>query len=52
MISEATQEGKIAELMLRFRTVKDNSDTVEFMDKSKELVDAMLDRYQQMRTMV
>ena len=52
LVSEATQEGKIAELMLKFRTIKEDGENKEFLSKSKKLVDAILMKYQQLRIMV
>lgn len=52
LISEATQEGKIAEIMLRFRTIKEQGDNLDFVSKTKQLVEGILMKYQQLRTMI
>ena len=50
LISDVAQEGNLAELMLRFRSIKEDEETVEFMKKINELNEAILLRYQELRT--
>lgn len=49
LVSEATQEGGIPELMLRFRTIKENSDDIVFMEKIKKMIEEILLKYRQSR---
>lgn len=49
LVWEATQEGGIPELMLRFRTVKENGDDLIFITKIKKMVEEILLRYRQTR---
>lgn len=50
LILDVAQEGNLAELMLRFRSIKEDEETVEFMKKINELNEAILLRYQELRT--
>lgn len=52
LIAEATQEAKLAETMIRFRTIKNNGENLEFITKSKKLVEEILLKYQEVRTMI
>lgn len=49
LVSEATQEGGIPELMLRFRTLKENDDDLIFITKIKKMVEEILLKYRQTR---
>lgn len=48
-IMEASQDGTLAEMILRFRTLKDDDENLQFYKKEKELVQAMLLKYQETR---
>lgn len=50
LISEAAQEGNIPELMLRFRTIKEDDTNFEFISKIKTLIEEILLKYRQMRS--
>lgn len=50
LILDIAQEGNLAELMLRFRSIREDEETVEFMKKINELNEAILLRYQELRT--
>ena len=52
LVSEATQEGKLAELMIRFRTIKESGENLEFVSKLKILIEEILLKYQEIRTMM
>ena len=52
LLSEATQEGRIVELMLKFRTIKGNDEKFEIITSSKELVEAIMMKYKQMRAII
>lgn len=50
LLLDATQEGNIAELFLRFRTIRDESDENSvFILKIKEFIEAILMKYQETR---
>ena len=49
LVAEASQEGGIAELMLRFRTLKENDDDLIFVTKIKKMVEEILLKYRQTR---
>lgn len=48
-ILEASQDGTLAEMILRFRTLKEDDENLQFYTKEKELVQAMLLKYQETR---
>ena len=48
-ILEASQDGTLAEIILRFRTLKEDDENMQFYTKEKELVQAMLLKYQETR---
>jgi CO dehydrogenase nickel-insertion accessory protein CooC1 len=48
-ILEASQDGTLAEMILRFRTLKEDDENMQFYTKEKELVQAMLLKYQETR---
>lgn len=50
LILDVTQDGGLAELMLRLRTIKDDEENVEFMKKVNELNEAILLKYQELRS--
>ena len=51
LLLDAVQEGGIAELFLRFRTIRDDSDENSvFISKIKEFIEAILLKYQETRT--
>ena len=52
LVSEATQEGKLVELMLKFRTIRENGENLEFILNSKKLVEEILLKYQQARVII
>ena len=49
LLLDASQEGNIAELLLRFRTIRDNDENLEFISKVKELIEKILLKYQETR---
>ena len=49
LVLEATQEGNLAELLIRFRTLKTEDDNSLFISKAKELVEGILLKYQETR---
>lgn len=50
LVSEATQEGNIPELMLRFRTIKENDCNYIFISKVKLLIEQIIFKYREMRS--
>lgn len=48
-ILEASQDGTLAEMILRFRTLKEDDENLQFYTKEKELVQTMLLKYQETR---
>ena len=49
LIAEAVQEGNLAEVIARFRTLKIEDDNLLFMTKIKELIEGILVKYQEVR---
>ena len=49
LVLEATQEGNLAELLIRFRTLKTEDENSLFASKAKELVEGILLKYQETR---
>ena len=50
LLLEATQEGKIAELLIRFKTLKNEEDNSQFILKIEELIQGILTKYQETRS--
>lgn len=50
LVLEASQEGTIAELLLRFKTLKDEDNNTLFISKIEELNEGILLKYQETRT--
>ena len=50
LVSEATQEGGIPELMLRFRMIKEDDSNFIFLNKIKMLIEEIMLRYREMRS--
>lgn len=50
LVLEASQEGKMAELLLRFKTLKEDDDGSIFISKLEELSEGILLKYQETRT--
>lgn len=50
LLMEATQEGAIAELLLRFKTLREDDENTIFMTKMKEFTEAILLKYHESRT--
>lgn len=50
LVLEASQEGGIAELLLRFKTLKEEDDNLIFVSKIEELSEGILLKYQETRT--
>lgn len=50
LVSEATQEGGIPELMLRFRTIKEDDNNFIFISKVKALIEQIILKYREMRS--
>ena len=48
-ILEASQDGTLAEMILRFRTLKEDDENMQFYTREKELVQTMLLKYQETR---
>lgn len=49
LVLEASQEGTMAELLLRFKTLKEDDDNLEFVSKLEELAEGILLKYQETR---
>lgn len=49
LVLEAAQEGNLAELLIRFRTLKTEDENSLFVSKAKELVEGILLKYQETR---
>lgn len=49
LLFEAAQEGNIPELLLRYRTLKEEDNNVLFLSKQKELTEEILVKYQETR---
>lgn len=49
LVLEAAQEGNLAELLIRFRTLKIEDENSLFVSKAKELVEGILLKYQETR---
>lgn len=52
LILEASQEGNMAELLLRFKTIKDDSDNSKFLSKIEELNEGILTKYNETRVRI
>lgn len=50
LVLEAAQEGKISELLIRLKTLKEDDENLEFMKKLQELIEGILLKYQEART--
>lgn len=50
LVSEATQEGGIPELMLKFRTIKEDDSNFTFISKIKILIEEIILKYREMRS--
>ena len=50
LVLDASQEGGIPELMLRFRTLRNDDEISEFMAKVKNLIEEILIKYREMRS--
>lgn len=50
LLLDATQEGNMAELLLRLRTLKEDDENLVFLSKVKELTEGILLKYQEMRS--
>lgn len=50
LLLEASQEGNIAELLIRFKTLKEEDDNAIFISKIEELNEGILVKYQETRT--
>ena len=50
LVSEATQEGGIPELMLRFRTLREDDENMEFVSKVKKIIEAILLKYREVHS--
>jgi MinD-like ATPase involved in chromosome partitioning or flagellar assembly len=49
LILDATQEGNLAELLLRFKTLRENGEDLLFITKIKELIETILLKHQEIR---
>lgn len=49
LVLDASQEGNLVELIIRFRTLKLESENLEFFTQAKELVEGILLKYQETR---
>lgn len=52
LLLEASQEGNIAELLIKFKTLKEEDDNLTFISKIEELNDGILKKYQETRTQI
>ena len=50
LLLESTQEGNIAELLIRFKTLRDDDDNLLFVSSIKEMNDGIMLKYQETRT--
>lgn len=50
LVSEATQEANIPELMLRFRTIKEEDNNSIFLSKIKILIEQIIQKYRETRS--
>jgi len=50
LLLDVTQEGNLAELLLRLRTLREDDENLEFFSKVKELTEGILLKYQETRT--
>lgn len=50
LIIDETQDGGLAELMLRLRTVREDEENTEFIVKIKEMIEQILVKYQETRS--
>lgn len=50
LVMEAAQEGNIVELLIRFKTLKEDDENVVFLKNIQELVQGILLKYQEMRS--
>lgn len=50
LVADATQEGNLVELLIRFKTLKDEDDNSLFIKKIEELNEGILLKYQETRT--
>lgn len=50
LVSEASQEGNIPELMLRFRTIKEDDSNYIFISKVKSLIEQIIFKYRETRS--
>jgi len=49
LLLDATQEGNLAELLLRLRTIREDEENLEFFSKVKQLTEGILLKYQETR---
>lgn len=50
LILDETQNGELAELMLRLRTVREDEENIKFISKIKEMIEQVLIKYQETRS--
>lgn len=50
LVSEATQEGGLPELMLKFRTIREDDNNYIFVSKIKLLIEDIISKYREMRS--
>lgn len=50
LLMEASQEGTLVELIIRFKTLKDEDENLTLISKTEELIQGILLKYQQMRS--
>lgn len=50
LVADATQEGGIPELMLRFRTLREEDENQEFILKTKKLIEKIILKYREVRS--
>lgn len=50
LVADATQEGGIPELMLRFRTLREEDENQEFILKAKKMIEKIILKYREVRS--
>lgn len=49
LLFEASKEGKVAELLLRYRSLKNQDENSEFLEQAKSLVDGIVMKYKELQ---